>query len=147
MNKAKSRTSLVLMELIITILFFSLASAVCVQLFVRTHLTSNETKKLNEAINITQSIAEVMNGTDGSLTSVQNHYPNAVGDDDYFVIYYDENFKETDDYENASYAADVTLNATGNLYRLKVDFLQISEYYDIIYSIDTSKYIRKTYNN
>ena len=101
MNKAKSRTSLVLMELIITILFFSLASAVCVQLFVRAHLTSNETKKLNEAINITQSIAEVMNGTDGSLTSVQNHYPNAVGDDDYFVIYYDENFKETDDYENA----------------------------------------------
>ena len=95
MNKAKSRTSLVLMELIITILFFSLASAVCVQLFVRAHLTSNETKKLNEAINITQSIAEVMNGTDGSLTSVHNHYPNSVGDDDYFVIYYDENFKET----------------------------------------------------
>lgn len=147
MNKAKSRTSLVLMELIITILFFSLASAVCVQLFVRAHLTSNETKKLNEAINITQSIAEVMNGTDGSLTSVQNHYPNAVGDDDYFVIYYDENFKETDDYENARYAADVTINATGNLYSLNVDFLQIKDYYDIVYSIDTSKYIRKTYNN
>ena len=147
MNKAKSRTSLVLMELIITILFFSLASAVCVQLFVRAHLTSNETKKLNEAINITQSIAEVMNGTDGSLTSVQNHYPNAVGDDDYFVIYYDENFKETDDYENARYAADVTINATGKLYSLNVDFLQIKDYYDIIYSINTSKYVRKTCKN
>ena len=147
MNKAKSRTSLVLMELIITILFFSLASAVCVLLFVRALLTSNETKKLNEAINITQSIAEVMNGTDGSLASVQNHYPNAVGDDDYFVIYYDENFKETDDYENACYAADVTINAAGNLYSLNVDFLQIKDFYDIIYSINTSKYIRKTYNN
>lgn len=147
MNKAKSRTSLVLMELVITILFFSLASAVCVQLFVRAHLIAKETKKLNEAISITQSIAEVMNGTDGSLRSIKEYFASANGDDDYFVIYYDENFKETDDYENAYYAADVTVKPVGNLYHMSVDFLQISEYYDIIYSLDTSKYIRRIYNN
>lgn len=147
MNNQKSKTSLVLMELIITILFFSLASAVCTQLFVRAHLITKNTRKLNEAINVTQSISEVMKGTDGSLKSVMNYFPNAVGDDDYFVIYYDENFEETEDYENAYYAADVTINHSGNLYTMTVDLLQISDYYDLIYSLKSTKYIRKIYNN
>ena len=147
MNNPKSKTSLVLMELIITILFFSLASAVCVQLFVRSHITTRETRKLNEAINICQSISEVMKGTDGSLKSINEFFPDAVGDEDYFVIYYDDNFKETADYENAAYAADVSVVHSGNLYNMNVEFLQIKDYYDIIYSLKSSKYIRKMYNN
>lgn len=146
MNNAKSRTSLVLMELIITILFFSLASAVCVQLFVRAHLTAKETNKLNHAINIAQNVAEIMNGTDGSLKSIKDCYPEAVGDDDYFVIYYDEDFNESDDFKNATYAADITVKHSGNLYNMTVDFVEL---YDMntIYSLNASKYIRKIYNN
>lgn len=145
MTNTKSRTSLVLMELIITILFFSLASAVCVQLFVQAHLTAKETKCLNNAINITQSISEVMNGTDGSLESIQQFFKNASGDDNYFVIYYDENFNESD-FENAEYAADVTINSIGNLHNMDVDFLRLSDY-EVIYTLNSSKYIRKQFNN
>lgn len=140
MNK-KSRTSLVLMELVITILFFSLASAVCVQLFVQSHIVTKETKQLNAAIHITQSIAEVMNGTDGSLSSIQSFYPSASGEDDYFVIYYDENFNETDDTDYAVYAADVTVTSVSKLYNMNIDFLTMSDY-KTIYSLSTSKYIR-----
>lgn len=146
MNKAKSRTSLVLMELIITILFFSLASAVCVQLFVRAYLTTNETRELNNAINITQSISEVMNGTDGSLKSVKEYFKNAEGDNNYFVVCYDADFKETADIDTAVYAADVTTTHVGNLYNMNIDFLKLSDY-DVIYSLSSSKYIRKIYNN
>lgn len=146
MNKSKSRTSLVLMELIISILFFSLASAVCVQLFVNAHITSKKTEELNNAIGITQSITEVMNGTDGSLNSVKDFYKNAEGGNDYFVIYYNENFEETADIDSALYAADVTISHVGNLYNMNTDFLRLSDM-DVIYTLTSSKYIRKINNN
>ena len=44
------RSSLFLLELIIAILFFSLTSAVCVQIFVRAHLISRQTQELNMAL-------------------------------------------------------------------------------------------------
>jgi len=141
MNKQKSRTSLVLMELIITILFFSIASAVCVQLFVKSHLVTEETRELNNAINISQSISEVMNGTDGSLASVQEHFPTAVGDDDYFVIYFDKDFNATLDMDLYVYAADVTVTSVGRLYNMVVTVMKKADY-EVIYSIASSKYIR-----
>ena len=46
-----SRFSLFLMEMIIAILFFfSLASAVCIQLFARSHLLSTQTVNQNHAV-------------------------------------------------------------------------------------------------
>lgn len=141
MSKAKSRTSLVLMELIITILLFSVSSAVCVQLFVHSHLTSIETRDLNNAVNIAQSISEVMSGTDGSLSSIQDFYKTAEGDEDYFVIYYDENFNETLDYENASYAADVTVSVVSKLYNMEINVVKLPDC-EVIYTLDSSKYIR-----
>jgi len=141
MNKMKSRTSLVLMELIICILFFSLASAVCVQLFVKAHTTSAETRELNNAINIAQSICEVMKGTDGSIESVEQYFENASGDDDYFVILYDSDFKETDDYDKAAYAADVTIDRISRLYNLEVKVIKLPDC-NVIYSLDSSRYVR-----
>ena len=44
------RSSLILLELMIAILFFCLASAVCVQSFVKAHTTSRETQELNTAL-------------------------------------------------------------------------------------------------
>ena len=41
------RSSLFLLELMIAILFFCLASAVCVQIFVKAHTISRETEELN----------------------------------------------------------------------------------------------------
>lgn len=146
MNKAKSRTSLVLMELIITILFFSLASAVCVQLFVKAHLTTNKTRELNHALSITQSIAEVMNGTDGSIKTIKEFYKDVEGSSDYFVIYYDEDFVQTSDYDNATYAADVTVTHVGNLNNLDICFMRLKGYEEI-YTLRSSKYIRRNFNN
>ena len=61
-NPAK-RSSLFLMELMIAILFFSLASAVCVQLFVKSHLLTREAADLNQAVSQAQSAAEVIRTT------------------------------------------------------------------------------------
>ena len=53
-----SRSSLFLMELIIAILFFSLAGAVCIRLFVTAHSISQNTIARNHAITQTQNLAE-----------------------------------------------------------------------------------------
>lgn len=101
-NPAK-RSSLFLMELMIAILFFSLASAVCVQLFVKAHLLSRETADLNQAVNQAQSTAEVLRATDCSSSSVTQYLPQAELDSQGFTLYYDSGWnsckKETAQYE------------------------------------------------
>lgn len=144
MNKLKSRTSLVLMELIITILFFSLASAVCVQLFVNSHLISKDTYELNNAINIAQSCAEVMRGTNGSVDAVSSHFSGSIvfDENDYFQVFYDENFKMTEDILNASYVADITISRVSRMFNMQTKIVRLSDYKEI-YALDTSTYIRK----
>lgn len=56
------RSSLFLLELIIAILFFSLTSAVCVQIFVRAHLISRQTQELNTALEKVSGFSEVFLG-------------------------------------------------------------------------------------
>ena len=53
------RSSLFLLELIIAILFFSLTSAVCVQIFVRAHLISRQTQEQNMALEKISGFTEV----------------------------------------------------------------------------------------
>lgn len=141
--KTKSRTSLVLMELIITILFFSLCSAVCVQLFVAAHIKSVEAKELNCAVSKAQGFAEVMRGTDGTYMSIISEYPEAVGDDEtYFEIYYDENFNETNDIKNATYVGDVSLEKVSKIQNMEINIVRLTDYKKI-YTLTATKYIRE----
>ncbi|MCM1120660.1 MAG: hypothetical protein NC543_15010 [bacterium] len=66
-----SKSSLFLMELIIALLFFSLASTVCIRLFVNAHSLSSQTVDMNYAVNYAQNMAETFTGCDGDLTSMQ----------------------------------------------------------------------------
>lgn len=67
-----SKSSLFLMELIVSILFFSLASAICIQLFVRSHSISAETINLNNAITQAQNLAECWYAAGGDLHTMQD---------------------------------------------------------------------------
>lgn len=141
--KTKSRTSLVLMELIITILFFSICSAVCVQLFVAAHIRSIEAKELNCAVSKAQGFAEVMRGSDGSFESILAEYPEAIGDDEtYFEVYYDKDFNETTDIENAKYVSDVTIDKISKIQNMEINVVKLDDY-ENIYSLTATKYIRK----
>ncbi|MCH5276088.1 MAG: hypothetical protein J1E65_09615 [Lachnospiraceae bacterium] len=60
-----SKSSLFLMELIISILFFSIASAVCIQLFVKAHLLNNRTQEQNQTVVWSQNLAELWRAYDG----------------------------------------------------------------------------------
>lgn len=142
--KTKSRTSLVLMELIICVLFFSVASAVCVQLFVNAHLISKHTFELNCAVAKAQGFAEVMRGTDGSYDSIIEMFPEAyIENENGFSVYYDSDFN-TIDYNDkfaAEYSASVTLEKVSKIQNMYINIVRLSDD-ETIYSLNATKYIR-----
>ncbi|MCI9488148.1 MAG: hypothetical protein HFI64_14530 [Lachnospiraceae bacterium] len=94
MSQRKHRSSLFLLELILVIFFFSLASAVCIQLFVKAHLTERETEALNRAIPLAESAAEAYHRVSGDLSGLAALFPegrlNEAGDG--FLVFYDEDW-------------------------------------------------------
>lgn len=93
-NRARS-SSLFLMELILAILFFSVASAVCVQFFVKSHLLNLDSNILTHSVNECSGVAEIITTADSltdSLALLQNQYPDGKYTDLSFQIYYDEVF-------------------------------------------------------
>ena len=59
-SDSSSRSGLLLMEIILPILFFSLISALCLQVFVKAHTLSQDTRKLDAAVRQADSVASVL---------------------------------------------------------------------------------------
>lgn len=78
-----SKSSAFLMELILSILFFSIASAVCIQLFAKAHLLDQKTGFQNQAVIWSESLSSLWQAADGSLSPVWEHltedYPESTG--------------------------------------------------------------------
>ena len=75
MKRAKKRhSSLFLIELMIALLFFSLAAAICIQFFIQAHLLSQRAENLNEAVLIANSLAEEFRATNGDMVETQFFY-------------------------------------------------------------------------
>lgn len=138
-NMPKSRTSLFLMELIIAILFFSIASAVCMQLFAKAHLTSEKTKELNHAVSIAQSCAEAMRGSDGTIDTVASYFPQAIVNGNQMEIPYDNDFNVSSK-DNASYVCNVTIAPNGVVQKMTIEFIKLSDQSEI-YKLNATKYV------
>lgn len=136
----KSKTSLFLMELIITMMFFSVCAAVCLQMFVKTHLLGKETMELNHAVAEAQCFAEIMRGTDGTIEDIMKYYPDAASDgESFFEVYYDDEFFQCD-YSRAAYEADISLRPDGSIQNMTVQIMRISDNKEI-YTLNATKYI------
>lgn len=84
-----TRSSLFLIELIISILFFSVGSAVCIQAFAQARLMSRAAEDLSFASARVSGAASVIRYTDGTLESVQKYLPSAAQIDGGYQICYD----------------------------------------------------------
>ena len=88
MNRAMhSKTSLFLMELIISILFFSVSGAICIELFVKAHALSEESVELNNSVLWTQNISEVFHGSEGNLHTIADFF----SDSSIVLVSYEDN--------------------------------------------------------
>lgn len=154
------RSSLFLLELIIAILFFSLTSAVCVQIFVRAHLISRQTQEQNMALEKISGFTEVFLAGDSlqdlpgvtSNTSSSSSGNTAVSSDtdnstpleseiSEYQIYYDADWQICDP-DEASYRIQIQIHPQGALQhgtfsaeRIKTDSEKDSD--STIYSVET----------
>lgn len=96
MNRKNSRSALFLMELILAILFFAAASAVCVQLFVRANLISRNTQDLNQAMAGAQSAAAALQAKEGDLAACGDLLEGAAMEGDTLVVGYDDDWQPAD---------------------------------------------------
>ncbi len=65
-NRNSSGTGLFLMELILAILLFAVSATICIQLFVSSHIISQNSTDLNHSIFWAQNIAETFYACSGS---------------------------------------------------------------------------------
>ena len=131
------------MELILTILLFAACGAVCVKVFVASHVMTVETVELNEAVSIAQGFAEVMRGTDGDIQSVLEHYPDAIsGGEGFFEVFYDKDF-EICSYNDAMYVSDVTMSPNGAIQNMEIRVVRLRDYKEI-YTLNATKYMNRT---
>lgn len=95
MNRLKNTgSSLFLIELMISILFFSLGSAVCVQAFAKAHMASHTAEQLSFASSAVSSAASLVKYTPKSLPALQEYYPNIVLSGKEFLVFYDDDHRE-----------------------------------------------------
>ncbi len=75
LKKTSSRSGLFLLELIIYILFFSMASAVCIRLFVQAHIMDRDNRNLTQSVKLCENLAEVYTASGGDLNTLTDIYP------------------------------------------------------------------------
>ncbi len=121
----KSRTSLFLMELIISILLFAVASAVCIQLFVHTHLTGLHTKALQFATLETQNIAEQIRGGIVEIAST--------------TYYYSDTFEKCSTEDTASYSIEVTADEADDLMSVTIQVTDL-EKNEVLHEVSFQKF-------
>jgi len=89
MPENNSRTSLFLMELIIAVFFFSLASAVSIRLFVSAHTLTEKSTALSNATIWSQNLSEAFYSCKGDLQKIANLYPTAYTTPDTVILFFD----------------------------------------------------------
>jgi len=100
MKRQHSGSALFLLELIIALLFFSLASAVCVQMFVKADTLSVRTVDTSKAVLLAQEKAEEFYAGEGVLSDTKE--------------YFDRNWIQTDSESKAVYQLDASVSRKGS---------------------------------
>jgi len=122
-EKHRLRSSgIFLLELILSILFFAIASTVCVQLFVKAHTLSNKAELLSHAVSECTSASELL-ATADSLGEYETQfaivYPTAEisrdGNTSICRVYYDSKYKETSDGNEQRYLMLVHVSEEGSM--------------------------------
>lgn len=102
------------MELIIAILFFSLASAVCIQLFAKSHLLSTQTVNQNHAVIQAQNLAESYLSLDGDVTAMQDLFsPSELTDENTLCLAFDSNWNLCATGNTSGFRAELKNTPTG----------------------------------
>ncbi len=83
------------MEILLTILFFSIAGAVCLQLYVKAHLVDESTTEINHADEWAQNLAETYYGCKADTEDIAAVYNGScIGSGDNIVMTFDADWNQ-----------------------------------------------------
>ena len=139
-------SSLFLLELILAVLFFSVASALCIQIFTKAHLMSQDARDLNFAVNEVSSMAEQISaGTLHSDTAASSDDtasdPSTQMPDDSLqdaAAYYDSGYASCEK-ADAVYVLTVHYEPEGTLLKAHISMDTIADNRNI-YTLDVTKH-------
>lgn len=93
MNKQKSRSSIMLMEIIVTVCLFMICGAICIQFFVNAYLADKKTEDLNSAVLWASSSIEIMKSEDAK-GALEKCYALGENVGKAYLVYFDEDRNE-----------------------------------------------------
>lgn len=147
--KVRSRASssnLFLIELIIAILFFSVASAVCVQIFVKSHQLSNDSTALSAAVDECSAAAEIITTSDSigdAKAGISKVWENSVRENGHFLIYFNDDLAHCRQISsNSAYVMEVSLKNDKDLLSSHIEMTEIQNEKSV-YSLDVKHYLQK----
>ena len=92
-SRHNSGTSLFLMEMILALLFLSLSSAACIQIFSAARKSRLQAEQWNQIQALTTSVGEVLEGTDGTDEQILSLLPGGIKKDTSLIWYYNRNWQ------------------------------------------------------
>ncbi len=133
-QQASKKTAYFLIELIINCLFFVIAAAVCINLFVTGYIDSKKSGELSVAMTEASNTAEVLKATDGDLSSTIEILGFGEVQNGMLYVYYDENWQVVTDESLYEYILSVKLNEADELMLdslISVQNMQSQEIYNL----------------
>ena len=92
-SRHNSGTSLFLMEMILALLFLSLSSAACIQIFAAARKNRLQAEQWNQIQALTTSVGEILEGTDGTDEQFLSLLPGGIKKNTNLIWYYDRNWQ------------------------------------------------------
>lgn len=139
-KKSARRSSLFLLELMISILMFSVASAWCVRLFVTARSIVDETEKQNKAQNLAAGYAELFLASEDfeAFLLEEGAVKKESKEGASYNLYYDEDWKICGE-EETSYVFHISLTKKEDFTQCCFNFRRTDEKEDI-YMLNVDKY-------
>ena len=136
-NRALSGSGLFLIELLIGLLIFAIASAICLRIFVASHQISAGSVELNHAVVAAQNSAECFRATNGDLPETAELLGGDLSDDNMaLTLYFDADWNKVALAGNGYFAEIKRISKENGLIDGEVAISRMSG--DLIFSIPVS---------
>jgi hypothetical protein len=135
MAKTASRSRAFFLELVISLAFFALCAAICLQIFARATLRSDESGALAQASLRAQSVAETFKATGGDAGRTAALFDKNVSDGG-FTLYYDGEWAPSEE-GGAVFRLTCSFESTGSM---NSAFITAFNGEDEIYALSAKKY-------
>lgn len=141
----KNKSNLLLIELILAILFFSLTVSICVRVIFKAHEISRQNSVLTKATIMGDSLVSIFKEEIEVADKVMTENLKAVKNEEGWILYFDREFSRTSR-ENARYIMKVQINEDMYLREILIHLedLEMTDETEnpIVYSLNTANFIQ-----